>query len=72
MKFDFKNLRWPMARAVATQVAFEYSQHVKGLGRLVHAAVWAIEGAAGLAPYLCCADGACTIAGRVNAFPALR
>lgn len=61
VKLDFNGLRWSMEHEIAHQVAFEYSKHVTGRGRLVHAALWAIEGFAEFVPYLRIENGAVVV-----------
>lgn len=68
IKLDFNGIRWSLAHEVAHQVAFEYSKHAKGQGRLTHAAAWAIEGLAEFAPYLDSVDGECVVT-RPNGIP---
>ncbi len=51
-KLGFADISWPLARAVASQTAFEGSKQAAGPARLAHGAVWAIQGVAGFTPYL--------------------
>jgi hypothetical protein len=60
-KLDFAGVRFELQREAARQIAFEYSKHGKGRGRLTRAAVWAIEGLAELAPYLSSANGSVVV-----------